>query len=361
MSELKETPLRNFHEQHGARMVPFSGWLMPVQYQGILAEHLAVRNAGGLFDVSHMGEIVVQGPDAEAFLQFLLTNDLRQLTGSKALYSIMCYEDGGCVDDVIVYRRGDSFFICVNAGNTDKDFEWMKEHARGFDVQVLNHSSKYGQLALQGPESAAILQAAGCEPDALQMKRFRSLETEVAGIPVLLSTTGYTGENGYELYCAADQTESLAKAVLDAGTPLGLQLCGLGARDSLRLEAGYPLYGHEIGPDITPLQAGLGWVVKLGKPEDFIGKEVLQSEQDSGPTRKLVHFVLDGKRIARAGTDILWNDQVVGSVVSGAFSPILQRPIGSALVDARAADDELEVNLRSGAERINVKKAPLHG
>ncbi|MBX3749474.1 MAG: glycine cleavage system aminomethyltransferase GcvT, partial [Opitutaceae bacterium] len=268
MSELKRTPLRDFHAAHGGRLVDFAGWEMPVQYRSILEEHKAVRRAAGLFDVSHMGEVDVRGPQAGAFLNHLVTNDVAKLYPGRVLYSPMCYPTGGVVDDLLIYLRapGD-YLLCINAGNIAKDLAWIREQSARFEVTITDRSSDYAQLAVQGPRAAEIVQTlTGAKLGAIKYYHFA--EGPVAGIPCLISRTGYTGEDGFELYYPAADAVPLAEAVLAAGQRFGLELAGLGARDSLRLEAGYPLYGHEISAEISPLTAGLGWTVKLDKGAD---------------------------------------------------------------------------------------------
>jgi len=362
MNDLKTTPLNAFHRELGARMVPFGGWDMPVQYSGIIAEHIAVREAAGLFDVSHMGELLVSGKEAEKFLNFLVTNDVSKLTVGKALYTIMCQPDGGCVDDIIIYKtKEDTFFICINAGNADKDAQWVAEKATDFECDVINLSAQYGQLAIQGPKAIEILQSCDVDSELSNIDRFCCKDAILCGVEVLLSRTGYTGEDGFEIYCPASETEKLARHILEKGTPMGLVPAGLGARDSLRLEAGYPLYGHEISEVITPLQAKLGWVVKLKKECDFIGKEALLKEKESGPDYTVVFFTLNDRRIARQGTEILLDGNVVGKTLSGTQSPIIKKPIGSALVKSEVAkSDSLYVDLRGHKINLDVKRPPLH-
>jgi len=360
MSDIRQSPLRDFHLAHGGRLVPFAGWELPVQYTAILEEHRAVRERAGLFDVSHMGEVSVEGPQALALLQKLLTNDISRIAPGAAIYSPMCFETGGFVDDIICYCRGiDSYFLCVNASNAAKDIEWMKSHAAGFDCVVTDRCDDYAQIALQGPRALEILRATGYTGE--MPSRFHALDTVVAGKPVFLSRTGYTGEDGCEIYCAPKDVRAIADAIWNAGEPLGLALCGLGSRDSLRLEAGMPLYGHEIGAETSPLQAGLGWTVKLGKKEDFNGKEALREEAAQGPTRRLLHFTLEGRRIAREGTPVLdASGNGIGHVCSGSFSPMIDKPIGSALVNADADAQSLFVDLRGKKERLVPAKPPLH-
>jgi aminomethyltransferase len=333
MSELKSTPLRGFHAAHGARLVDFAGWEMPVQYRSILEEHKAVRRAAGLFDVSHMGEVDVRGPEAGKFLNHLVTNDVAKLFPGRVLYSPMCYPDGGVVDDLLVYLRGpDDYFLCINAGNIDKDLAWIHGQAAGFNVTITDRSADYGLLAVQGPRAAEIVQSLTGAKLGL-VKYYHFTEATVAGIHCVASRTGYTGEDGFELYHTAGDAVTLAEALLAAGAPFGLELAGLGARDSLRLEAGYPLYGHEITAAISPLTAGLSWTVKLDKGADFVGRAALLAERQNGAPNQVVFFKTGDRRIVRAETPVLGADGApVGRVLSGTLSPILNEAIGSALV-----------------------------
>jgi aminomethyltransferase len=356
---LQTTPLNAFHRRHGGRMVDFAGWDMPVQYRSILEEHKAVRTKAGLFDVSHMGEADVKGPEALKFLQHLVTNDCTKLFPGRVLYTVMCYPDGGVVDDLLVYMRGgDDYFLCINAGNIAKDIAWMQEQAKGFQCTVTDRSADYGQLAIQGPEAVKIVQT--LTPAALAgIKYYHFAEEEVAGIPCVISRTGYTGEDGVELYCAASDTERLAEAVLAAGAPLGLEPTGLGARDSLRLEAGFPLYGHEITEHINPLTAGLGWVVKLDKGT-FIGSEALRAVKTAGLVDKIVFFKTGDRRIVRAESVVFdAAGEQVGRVVSGTLSPILNEAIGSALVRTKALSGDLFADIRGTKLPLQLVKPPF--
>jgi aminomethyltransferase len=359
MSELKCTPLRDFHVAHGGRMVDFAGWFMPVQYRSILEEHKAVRRTAGLFDVSHMGEVDVRGPDAGRFLNFLVTNDVGRLFPGRVLYSPMCYPTGGVVDDLLVYLRGpDDYFLCINAGNIDKDLAWIREQAGPFNVVVTDRSPDYAQLAVQGPKAPAIVQS--LTPVRLDLvKYYHFTEGNVAGVPCIISRTGYTGEDGFELYFPTAEATRLADAVMAAGIPHGLELAGLGARDSLRLEAGYPLYGHEITAEISPLTAGLGWTVKLDKGADFIGRAALAAEKAAGSAKKIVFFKTGDRRIVRGGSPVLGATGEVGRVVSGTLSPILNEAIGSALVDARAVAEPLTVDIRGAKIGLQLVKPPF--
>lgn len=360
MSELKRTPLRDFHFSHGARLVDFAGWEMPVQYRSILEEHKAVRRAAGLFDVSHMGEVDVKGPEAGKFLNYLVTNDVAKLFPGRVLYTSMCYPSGGVVDDLLVYMRGaEDYFLCINAGNVDKDLAWIREQAAKFQVTITDRCADYALLAVQGPRAAEIVQSLTGAKLGL-VKYYHFTEATIAGIHCIASRTGYTGEDGFELYHAAGDAEALATAILEAGKPFGLELAGLGARDSLRLEAGYPLYGHEITADVSPLTAGLGWTVKLDKGADFIGRAALLAEKQTGGAGKVVFFKTGDRRIVRAETPVLdASGATVGKVVSGTLSPILNEAIGSALVSADAAGKPLVVDIRGTKLNLQLVKPPF--
>jgi aminomethyltransferase len=357
-----QVPLHDFHAKHGARFVPFGGWNMPVQYTSILQEHKAVREAAGLFDVSHMGEFTVEGPDAALFLDLLLVNHIKKAPDGKAIYSPMCQSDGGVIDDLIVYRiTEEDFFVCVNASNSDKDFGWfLKQAARWkHDVEITDVSDEFCLLAVQGPKAEAILREVGFEAVA-SLRRFWHIQASFSGQKIRIARTGYTGEDGFEIYCPPAVAETLANQILQFGAPHGLVLCGLGARDSLRLEAGLPLYGHELSDQITPLEASLDWTVKLDK-EDFIGKNALTEQAESGIPRRVVHFKLEGRRIAREGTPVINSDgEAVGNVLSGTMSPLLNSPIGSAIVRTESKDSPLFVDLRGNKIALQLAEPPLH-
>ena len=340
-------------------MVDFAGWDMPVQYKSILEEHRAVRQRAGLFDVSHMGEADVKGPEALKFLQHLVSNDCSKLFPGRILYTVMCYPHGGVVDDLLVYMRGQGdYFLCINAGNIDKDIAWMQEQVKGFNCTVVNRSADYAQLAIQGPQATALVQTL-TKSDLSAIKYYHFAEGEVAGVPCILSRTGYTGEDGFELYCPAGSGEKLAEAVLAAGAPFGLELTGLGSRDSLRLEAGFPLYGHEITDQINPISAGLGWVVKFDKGP-FIGSDVLQADKTKGPAKRIVFFRTGDRRIIRSGAPVFnISGAEVGVVVSGTLSPLLNEAIGSALVDSAAAKEALQVDVRGTKLNLTLVKPPF--
>ena len=341
-------------------MVDFAGWEMPVQYESIVEEHKATRASAGLFDVSHMGEATVEGPEAEAFLNYVLTNDVSKMQDGKALYSLMCYPTGGVVDDLLVYRRGDQrYMLCLNASNTEKDLAWLAQEAANFEVSVVDVSHEYGLVALQGPKAFSIL-ARLTSVDLAQLGYYCFLKGEVAGISCLISRTGYTGEKGVELFVPWGEAARLAEALLDEGRADGIALAGLGARDSLRLEAGYSLYGHEIDENVTPVQAGLMWTVSLGKSAEFIGKEAIVAEKANSPAKRVVFFKTGSRRIVRPETAVLAEGREIGKVVSGTFSPMLNEAIGSALIDADFfKQGNLHVDLRGKEMPIYRAKTPF--
>ncbi len=364
-ASLRRTPLFPLYARYGGRTVDFNGWLMPVQFSGILAEHAAVREKAGLFDVSHMGEIEVSGAHAFAALQWLLTNDVSRLPVGRAMYSPVCHENGGTVDDVIVYRLADHrYLVVVNAGNIEKDLAWFQRHARG--ATVVDRSVQYAQLALQGPLAAAILDdVAGVCGAELPYYGFVQ-DVSVCGCPCLVSRTGYTGEDGFELYMRPDCAETVFAGLLAAGAAKGLVPAGLGARDTLRLEARLPLYGHELADDITPLEAGLQSFVKWEKG-DFCGREALKQQADGGLLRKLRGFTLLERGVPRAGHTVhadgtSTDDAVIGRVTSGTMSPTLGKGIGLALMDqGRGSPGERAiVDVRGRRIPAQFVKAPFY-
>ncbi|ACL66051.1 glycine cleavage system T protein [Anaeromyxobacter dehalogenans 2CP-1] len=353
------TPLHDTHVRAGARIVEFAGWQMPVQYSGILAEHETVRTRVGLFDVSHMGEVVFRGPRAIAALGRLFTNDLSKVADGQAQYGCLCRDSGGIVDDVVVYRRSaEDLLVCVNAGNRQKDFEWLAGHAAGADVR--NESDDWAQLALQGPLAAQLLQRL-TTVNLSAMRSYRFGEGEVAGVRCIVARTGYTGEDGFELFCRSDLGPRLWDALMEAGVPERIAPCGLGARDSLRLEMAYRLYGSDMDETTTPLEAGLAWVVKLDKG-DFIGREALLKQKEQGLSRKLVGFQLTDAGIPRHGYPVLQDGRKVGDVTSGTKSPSLGTAIGLAYVPpALAAEGStFAVEIRGRAAAAKAVKTPFY-
>ena len=352
--EPRHTPLYDEHKALGARLVDFAGWEMPVQYEGIKAEHQAVRRAAGLFDVSHMGEVFFRGPDAEAAVQRLVTRDVSRLDEGQAGYSAVCYEDGGTVDDVLVYRRPDDFLVVVNAANREKDLDHFRANTGDLDVEISDETEDWALLALQGPEAADLLQNLTAT-DLSTLKYFRFADGEVAGVKTIISRTGYTGEDGFELYLPSDDAPRVWRALLEAGaTP-----AGLGARDTLRLEAGMCLYGNELDPETTPLEAGIGFAVHLDKEQEFIGQDALRKEKEDGLRKKLVGFEVEGRGIARHDHPVKVEDETVGRVTSGTLSPTLNRAIGLALVSP-GVEDRFEVVIRERSVEAHTVPLPFY-
>lgn len=365
---LKRTPLFEMHLKQGARMVPFGGWEMPVQYTGVIEEHRAVRNEAGLFDVSHMGEFELKGAQALGLIQRVSVNNAAKLEVGQIQYSLMCYENGTIVDDILVYRLGEQhYWLVVNAGNIEKDWEWVTGVAKGAgltDLDLNNISADVAQIALQGPLAQEILQPL-CPRLDLDEVRFYWARTgvSVAGMQCLvLSRTGYTGEDGFEVYVRREDAAAMWEALLEAGEEQGLVPCGLGARDTLRFEARLPLYGHEINDRVTPLEAGLGFFVKTKKSADFVGREALVRQKEEGLTRRLVGFEMMERGIPRQGYEIASDGQVVGEVTTGTFSPSLEKSIGLGFVPTDLAEvgREFDVIIRSKPVRARVVQTPFY-
>ena len=362
MTDSKSEPIKTaFYEHHvaaGAKMVDFAGYKMPVQYKGITAEHLAVRENVGLFDLSHMGEFEVTGPDALAFLQKTTTNDVSVLEVGQIQYSCMTQPDGGIVDDLLVYRLPDRYFLVVNAANLEKDFNWLESHLEG-DVQLVNRSADYSLLAIQGPNAEKLI-AGLTDYDAAGMPYYTCATAKVGGEELLISRTGYTGEDGFELYILPEHTETLWQAVTKAGAAYNMEFIGLGARDSLRLEMKMALYGNDIDATTNPIEAGLGWIVKLEK--DFIGKDVVAKVKADKPSRRLVCLELEGRAFPRHGYDIFADDKPVGKVTSGTFSPSLKKPIALGYVPRKMSKSgsKVEVAIRDKRFPAVVVKPPFY-
>jgi len=362
-AELRRTPLYPIYAEYGAKTIDFGGWELPVQFEGILKEHEAVRERAGLFDVSNMGEVLVAGADATAYLQRLVTNDVASLPVGAARYALMCAEDGGTVDDLLVYRLSEArYMVVVNASNVETDVRWMRRHAFG-DVALRDVSAETALLAVQGPAAVDVLRAAagGFEPAALRPFRFAE-GVSIGGAAALVSRTGYTGEDGFELYVPAADAVAVWRALLAAGAPRGLVPAGLGARDTLRFEARLPLYGQELSPSITPLEAGLDAFVKLEKG-DFLGRAALAAQKAAGPPRRLVGLEMRDRGIPRTGCAVYAADGTpVGAVTSGTHAPTLRRSLGLALVDAAFSviGTELYVDVRGKRLRASVGKTPFY-
>lgn len=353
MSEsLKRTVLFDSYAEYGGKTIDFGGWELPVQFSSIKAEHEAVRTKAGLFDVSHMGEVLVTGEGALSYLQKMVTNDVSKLKDGQAQYTAMCYESGGTVDDLLIYKRGDNnYLLVVNASNIDKDLEWMNSHTTD-DVKIEDASSSYALLALQGPIAQEVLQTLTDEPLA-DIKFFRFKENvDISGHQVLVSRTGYTGEDGFEIYGSPEAIVALWSVILKAGASEGVVPAGLGARDTLRFEAGLPLYGQELSKDISPLETGLGFVVKLNKEEDFFGKEVLASQKENGVPRKLVGVEMIDKGIPRTGYKVFLGEEQIGEVTTGTQSPTLKKNIGFALLNSEHTTEGTEIEVEIRAKRL---------
>jgi aminomethyltransferase len=363
--QLKKTPLNNAHRQLGGRMVDFGGWDMPVQYPaGTIEEHLRTRTHAGLFDVSHMGEIDVRGRDAIAFVNRITSNDVTKLIDGQAQYTALTTPEGTVIDDLLVYRFSeDHLFLVVNAGTTDKDWEWIKSHHAGESVELKNVSAQYCQLALQGPEALSILQKLTAEPLS-EIKYYHFTTGQVDNVDGIISRTGYTGEDGFEFYAAAAEGERLWTRILEAGnfgSDDGILPAGLGARNTLRLEAGLALYGHELTETTTLLEANLGWICKLDKG-DFIGREALARQKETGLTRKLAGFEVNERGIARDDYDVVINDQRVGKVTSGSPAPYLKKNIGFAYlpIEFTNVGQEIKIDVRGRLVGAQVIKTPFY-
>jgi aminomethyltransferase len=361
---LRATPLLAEHERLGATLTGFAGWQMPLRYGSETAEHQAVRQAAGLFDLSHMGEITVTGPEAAAALDYALTGTLSAVAPGRARYTMMCAEDGGVLDDLVVYRTGDEEYLVVaNASNTPTVLAELQSRAAGFTAQVTDRTDEYALIALQGPAAVGIL-APLTDLDLGEVKYYAGYPGTVAGRPVFVARTGYTGEDGFELFTSAEDAEPVWTALAGAGTPAGLVPAGLAARDTLRLEAGMPLYGNELGPDMTPYEAGLGRVVKLDKPGGFVGGAALAERSKTSPERVLAGLTMASRRVPRHGYTVLAGGQPAGTVTSGAPSPTLGKPIALAYLDPEVVSGnragELAVDIRGRAEVAQLTDLPFY-
>jgi aminomethyltransferase len=366
------TALYDVHKRLGATLTPFAGWLMPLRYTSEIAEHNAVRATAGLFDLSHMGEISVSGHDAAAALDYALTGHLSQVAVGRARYTMICAADGGILDDLVVYRLAEKQYLVVaNAANSAVVHEALRARTAGHDAAVTDASHDYALIAIQGPGAAGILSRCTDAP-LPSLRYYASMPAVVAGISLLLARTGYTGEDGFELFCPPDRAEAIWAALTAAGTGDGLTPAGLAARDTLRLEAGMPLYGNELSTQVTPFEAGLGRVVKLDKPGDFVGREALTARAQAGPRQTLIGLTCRSRRVPRHGYPVLLDDEVVGNVTSGAPSPTLHKPIAMAYVrpdvavaagNASPADKDqasLAVDVRGHPEQADYAQLPFY-
>ncbi|MBI5807095.1 MAG: glycine cleavage system aminomethyltransferase GcvT [Ignavibacteriales bacterium] len=357
---MKKTRFYSVHQKLNAKIVEFAGYQMPIQYSSIIAEHKAVRNSVGVFDVSHMGEIFIRGNKALDFVNYITVNDASILTDGRVQYSAMCYEDGGIVDDLLVYRISETeFLLVVNASNKDKDYEWMKKNNK-FDVEISDESDEYSLLAVQGPNSKSTIQKICDRP--LDLEYYHFFKAKIDGVDMIVSRTGYTGELGYELYFKGDDAnaEKIWNAIFEAGKEFNIQPVGLGARDSLRLEMGFCLYGNDIDQTTNTIEAGLGWITKLKKP-NFIGKDVLVKTKEEGPKRKLVALISEEKCFPRHGYDLSVDGKKVGHITSGTVSPILEKAIALGYVESIYAKEGTQVNFLIRGKEIpaTVTKLPF--
>jgi aminomethyltransferase len=357
--------LHGVHERLGAVMTSFAGWQMPLRYASETAEHHAVRRAAGLFDLSHMGEIAVTGPGAGAALDYALTGHLSALRPGRARYTMICAEDGGVLDDLVVYRQGeDEFLVIANAANTDVVFESVRSRAAGHDARVADATGDYALVAIQGPEAAGILAPLAGGLDLGSIRYYAGSFGEVAGRKAWVARTGYTGEDGFEVFCRPEDAPHVWDELAAAGGPAGLIPAGLAARDTLRLEAGMPLYGNELGPDMTPFEAGLGRVVKFDKPGEFVGREALAARAAAGPVRHLAGLTIQSRRVARHGYPVLADGRSRGTVTSGAPSPTLGVPIAMAYLEPGLGEDpgdqELTVGIRGEAVPARLTDLPFY-
>ena len=356
----KKTPFYDKLVAAGGRMVSFAGYQMPVQFQGLMDEHKKVREAVGVFDVSHMGRVAVKGKGALAFLNHLVTNDVTSLELYQALYTPMCYPDGGIVDDLLIYRFPDLYLVVINAANNAKDQAWMREHAKGFDIEIIDRTDIVAQLAVQGPKSEQVLQKL-TSANLASIGFYGGIEAELAGEKTFIARTGYTGEDGFELYFYADKAEKVWDKLFEAGKSEGISPIGLGARDTLRLEMKYALYGNDIDKTTNPVEAGLSWVVKFDKPE-FIAKDVLVKVKEQKPPRRLICLEITGSGIPRQHDAVLSGAQKVGEVTSGTISPSLRKGIAMAYVKSAFTKEgtELLIATRRGQEKAVVVKPPFY-
>jgi aminomethyltransferase len=357
---LKQTPLNEVHRAAGAKMVDFGGWDMPVQYSGLIDEHNTVRKGVGVFDVSHMGEIEVRGPEAMKLVDYATTNAVAKLKDGQAHYSGLLYEHGGFVDDILVHKvSGDSYFLCVNASNQDKDFEHIRALNR-FDCEVEFAGDKYAQIAIQGPKALGVAQKL-TETELSGIKYYWFRDGFFAGVPARIARTGYTGEDGFEIYTAPEDAVGVWNAIMNAGRDEGIKPCGLGARNTLRLESKMALYGHEIGASISPLEADLAWIVKLGKG-DFVGRNALLKQSEKGLTRKVVGFEMRGRGIGRDGYEVLLDGNGAGWVTSGSPAPTLGRNIGLCYlpIDRAKPGEKIEIVIRNQAVEAETVPTPFY-
>lgn len=355
----KKTPLYDEHIKAGGKVVDYAGWFLPVEYEGLIPEHNAVREKVGIFDVSHMGEITVLGKDALKFADYVNTNNITTLENGKIIYGFLCKDDGGVVDDLLTYKASDEdIYLVVNASNCEKDFEWLKDKAKGFDVELTNVSDETGEVAVQGPLAEKTVQKlTDFDLSGLPFFAFER-DVKIAGVNCMISRTGYTGEDGFEIYTKSEDISKVWNAVLEAGKEFGIMPAGLGCRDTLRFEAALPLYGHEISEEISPIQAGFKFFVDLDKPVDFIGKAALKKEFEEGPARKIIGMELVERGIAREGAEIFKDGEKIGYVTTGYMSPTLGKSIANILVKTEFAKKDVEVEAHVRKRSIKAVTIP---
>jgi aminomethyltransferase len=358
--QVKKTALYDLHKEAGAKLVQFAGYYMPIQYKGINAEHKRVRSSVGIFDVSHMGEFEISGSNAEEFLQYMTINDVKSLAINQVQYSAMCYEDGGIVDDLLVYRFQDKYMTIVNASNLEKDFLWLKDHLID-GVDLKNRSDEFSLIAVQGRKAEATLQKL-TNSNLSQLEIYWLVEGSVSDIPAMIARTGYTGEDGFEVMIENKTAKHVWQAIMEAGKEFDIEPIGLGARDTLRLEVKYCLYGNDIDSTTNPLEAGLNWITKLNNDDEFIGKEVLKKVKEEGLSRRLICFELGGKAIPRHGYKIFSGEEEIGLVTSGMFSPILNKPIGLGyvLINKAKTGTQLTIAIRDRKFPAIIVKPPFY-
>ncbi len=359
----KKTPLYDWHTNNGGKVVDFAGWYLPVRFVGIKEEHNQTRQLAGLFDVSHMGEVMVEGENAEKSINYLCCNDISKITPGRAQYSAILNHDGGVVDDIIVYKySNEKFLICVNASNAEKDFKWLCQNDK-YDSKITNLSSQFGQIALQGPNAEKILAKLDGGTSFTELKYFGFKEDSLEGFNVIVARTGYTGEDGFEIFCPAEVTQEIWTKLLELGEAEGLMPVGLGARDTLRLEACYPLHGHELSETESALESGLAWIVKLDK-EEFIGKDALKAQKESGISNKLIAFELNGTGIAREETLVYAanTDNLIGKVTSGTKTPTIGKSIGLARIkkEFSKVKNLIEIEVRGKKIKAEVVSSPFY-
>ncbi len=356
-----KTPLNSVHKEMGARMVEFGGWEMPVQYSNLIDEHIATRENAGIFDISHMGEIFIEGPAAGRFLQYLTTNDIKKLSPGRCMYSCFCNNTGGIIDDLFIYMFNDEkYMIVVNAGTIEKDISHINKNIHDYNVKITNKSNDISKLDLQGPKSKEIIKK-GTEIDPSTISRFGFVETRIYGHGAIISRTGYTGEDGFEIYISSNKVKEVWKKLLDDGKEYDILPVGLGARDTLRVEAGYSLYGHELNDEISPIEAGIGFVVK-NKEENFIGKEILLKQKKEGTSRKHICFEMMSRQIPREKYVIHdQDDNRIGFVTSGTFSPTFKKGIGMGYIESDIKTGSIiNINVRNNLADARVVSRPFY-